>query len=352
MTETGVDAIVPWAAARCITQWKGERGAKSLAKWRATAREAGKQSRRLRFPEVADAMTTKQVAALLAEADFAAVLHEEGAASRWPPPNCPREGSIVLVVGPEGGVSPEELAAFAEAGAKPYRLGPQRAAHLHGGHGRDGAAAGPHRPLVLAVPAVPAALALTEPAVGRRLPPPRRTAASRPPPSSCRRRRQQPARRRLVDQAGVPTPGSYRFSSVLRGVTHRARVASSSRPAMNRPADLAGMTSHRRGVVPSRRSESIVRQSRKCPVTGVCWWPYRPQVDGVGVDDEPALADSASWSCHRPYGGLRWPQPLFSSRGSTVARCRLMRGLETNAVPAHPCRNRRCRGGSCGCGGL
>lgn len=123
MTETGVDAIVPWAASRCITQWRGDRGAKALAKWRSTAREAGKQSRRVRFPEVADAATTKQVASLLAEADFAAVLHEEGA-EPLATAELPAEGSIVLVVGSEGGVSPDELAAFAEAGAKPYRLGP------------------------------------------------------------------------------------------------------------------------------------------------------------------------------------------------------------------------------------
>ncbi|WP_411142420.1 16S rRNA (uracil(1498)-N(3))-methyltransferase [Streptomyces sp. x-80] len=122
MTETGVDAVVPWAAARCVTQWKGERAAKSLAKWRATAREAGKQSRRLTFPEVADPMTTKQVAALLAEADFAAVLHEEGS-TPLATAELPESGSIVLVVGPEGGVSPEELAAFDAAGARPYRLG-------------------------------------------------------------------------------------------------------------------------------------------------------------------------------------------------------------------------------------
>ncbi|WP_031070342.1 16S rRNA (uracil(1498)-N(3))-methyltransferase [Streptomyces sp. NRRL S-118] len=122
MTETGVDAIVPWAASRCITQWKGERGLKALAKWRATAREAGKQSRRLRFPEVAEAASTKQVAGLLAAADFAAVLHEEGA-EPLATADLPSTGGIVLVVGPEGGVSPEELAAFAEAGARPYRLG-------------------------------------------------------------------------------------------------------------------------------------------------------------------------------------------------------------------------------------
>ncbi|MEU1026922.1 16S rRNA (uracil(1498)-N(3))-methyltransferase [Streptomyces sp. NPDC005900] len=122
MTETGVDAVVPWAASRCITQWKGERGLKALAKWRATAREAGKQSRRARFPEVADAASTKQVAALLADADFAAVLHEEGS-EPLATAELPASGRIVLVVGPEGGVSPDELAAFAEAGAKPYRLG-------------------------------------------------------------------------------------------------------------------------------------------------------------------------------------------------------------------------------------
>ncbi|MDT3395658.1 16S rRNA (uracil(1498)-N(3))-methyltransferase [Streptomyces sp. B1866] len=134
MTETGVDAIVPWTAARCVTQWRAERGRKSLAKWRATAREAGKQSRRLTFPEVADPMTTAQVAGLLAAAGFAAVLHEDAtvplatAPLPWPggagEPHARAAGDgAVLVIGPEGGVAPEELAAFAEAGARPYRLG-------------------------------------------------------------------------------------------------------------------------------------------------------------------------------------------------------------------------------------
>ncbi|WP_419994837.1 16S rRNA (uracil(1498)-N(3))-methyltransferase [Streptomyces boninensis] len=123
MTETGVDVIVPWSAARCVTQWRGERGAKSLRKWRATAREAGKQARRLRFPEVAEPHTTKQLAELLAGAAFAAVLHEE-ASEALARAELPTTGDIVLVVGPEGGVSPEELAAFAAAGAKPCLLGP------------------------------------------------------------------------------------------------------------------------------------------------------------------------------------------------------------------------------------
>ncbi|MGW1181043.1 16S rRNA (uracil(1498)-N(3))-methyltransferase [Streptomyces drozdowiczii] len=126
MTETGVDGVVPWQAARCITQWKGDRGLKSLAKWRGTAREAGKQSRRVRFPDVADLATTKQVAGLLAAADFAAVLHEDRDYDSEPLATValPDAGEIVLVVGPEGGVSPDELAAFTAAGARTCRLGP------------------------------------------------------------------------------------------------------------------------------------------------------------------------------------------------------------------------------------
>ncbi|MFF7244069.1 16S rRNA (uracil(1498)-N(3))-methyltransferase [Embleya sp. NPDC008237] len=123
MTEVGVDVIVPWAAARCITQWKGERGAKALAKWRSTAREAGKQARRLHLPEVTEQMSTRQVAALLGAAAFAGVLHESAAAPIATAAT-PTEGDLVLVVGPEGGVSPDELAAFAAAGASAYRLGP------------------------------------------------------------------------------------------------------------------------------------------------------------------------------------------------------------------------------------
>jgi 16S rRNA (uracil1498-N3)-methyltransferase len=125
MTEVGVDTIVPWQAARCITQWRGERGAKALGKWRATAREAGKQSRRVRFPRVADAASTKQVAALLADADLAAVLHSDFDHPGAPlaTAELPARGEIVLVVGPEGGVAADELALFVEAGARAYVLG-------------------------------------------------------------------------------------------------------------------------------------------------------------------------------------------------------------------------------------
>ncbi|GLK09561.1 16S rRNA (uracil(1498)-N(3))-methyltransferase [Streptosporangium carneum] len=123
MTEAGVDVIVPWAAARCVTQWKGERAAKSLARWRSTAREAGKQSRRFRLPEVTEPAATPAVAALLSAAKLGVVLHEE-AASPLSALDLPGDGDIVVVVGPEGGVSGEEIEAFREAGAVPALLGP------------------------------------------------------------------------------------------------------------------------------------------------------------------------------------------------------------------------------------
>lgn len=123
MTEAGVDAIVPWAAARSIAQWKGDKVAKGLHRWRSTAREAGKQARRFHLPEIAEPVTTAQVGRLLAGAALGLVLHEE-AAEPLSGVALPASGDIVMVVGPEGGVSEEELAGFRAAGAVPVLLGP------------------------------------------------------------------------------------------------------------------------------------------------------------------------------------------------------------------------------------
>jgi len=119
LTEVGVARIVPWAASRSVSVWRGERAEKSLARWRATAREAAKQARRAWFPEVAPLAVTADVIALVRAAPVALVLHEEAGE---PLPDTVADGTVV-VVGPEGGLAPEELAAFAEAGAVPVRLG-------------------------------------------------------------------------------------------------------------------------------------------------------------------------------------------------------------------------------------
>ncbi|WP_026405570.1 16S rRNA (uracil(1498)-N(3))-methyltransferase [Actinomadura rifamycini] len=123
MTEAGVDEIVPWAAARCVTQWRPERREKALARWRNAAREAGKQARRSRLPHVPGLASTADVARRLADASAALVLHE-GAAEPLSGVRPPASGEVVLVVGPEGGISEDELAAFGAAGGRPVRLGP------------------------------------------------------------------------------------------------------------------------------------------------------------------------------------------------------------------------------------
>ena len=123
LTEVGVDEVVPWEAARCVVRWRGEREGRGVGRWRAAAREAAKQSRRARLPEVTGLSTTEDVGARLASAHLALVLQEDAArpiAAVLPPD----AGEVVLVVGPEGGITPEELEVFEAAGALPVRLGP------------------------------------------------------------------------------------------------------------------------------------------------------------------------------------------------------------------------------------
>lgn len=123
-TEAGVDAVVPWAASRCIARWTADRAPHSVDKWRASAREAAKQSRRAYVPPVSDLASTATVAELIARADAALVLHES-ATVPLPAADLPDSGDVVLIVGPEGGLTEEELTVFRAAGAVPVRLGPQ-----------------------------------------------------------------------------------------------------------------------------------------------------------------------------------------------------------------------------------
>jgi 16S rRNA (uracil1498-N3)-methyltransferase len=123
-TEAGVDDVLPWRAERCIAKWEdGPRGAKALARWQSTAREAAKQARRPWCPEVAPAVSTAALLDRIGSAAATLVLHES-AQQRLSELKLPVEGELVLVVGPEGGISDAELAAFTEAGATPVRLGP------------------------------------------------------------------------------------------------------------------------------------------------------------------------------------------------------------------------------------
>ncbi len=122
LTEIGAARIVPWAASRSVAVWKGERAVKSLSRWRSTAREAAKQARRSWFPDVSELASTADVASLLGSASLGVVLHEE-ASVPMATLEVPAAGQVVVVVGPEGGLAEEEVAAFVAAGATSVRLG-------------------------------------------------------------------------------------------------------------------------------------------------------------------------------------------------------------------------------------
>jgi 16S rRNA (uracil1498-N3)-methyltransferase len=127
LTEVGVDVVVPWAAARSIAQWRGDKAAKGLERWRATAREAAKQSRRPFLPDVREPASTGDAVVLIRNAvatgGTAVVLHES-ASLRLASLRVPQSGDVVLVVGPEGGITDDERATFESAGALSARLGP------------------------------------------------------------------------------------------------------------------------------------------------------------------------------------------------------------------------------------
>jgi len=121
-TELGVDGVIPWSAARSISRWEGAKIAKGRDRWSAVVREASKQSLRPWVPDVLDLVTTKQ---LLRLAESARMLVLEPTAAT-PLAALEADGrDLILVVGPEGGISPHELESLSAVGAEIVRLGPE-----------------------------------------------------------------------------------------------------------------------------------------------------------------------------------------------------------------------------------
>jgi 16S rRNA (uracil1498-N3)-methyltransferase len=120
-TELGVDEIVPWQAARSVSRWDAAKAEKGRARWTSIVREAAKQAHRAWIPDVAPLETTAALAARAAASRV--IVLEPTAESRLSDLAAEIDRDIVLVVGPEGGVAPEELDALQRAGALPARLG-------------------------------------------------------------------------------------------------------------------------------------------------------------------------------------------------------------------------------------
>jgi 16S rRNA (uracil1498-N3)-methyltransferase len=115
LTEAGVDRIVPWLSTRSI--------GKGSEKFAVTAREASKQSRRFRIPEVTDMATTAQICEAIKVSDLAIAFHESATTKLSDQVSSHNVEHLLIIIGPEGGLTDEEIAAFTLAGAKVALMG-------------------------------------------------------------------------------------------------------------------------------------------------------------------------------------------------------------------------------------
>ena len=129
LTELGVAEIVPWSAARSVSSWQGaDKSARGVARWQRIALEAAKQSRRAWFPRVSELAGTERVADRIGRAGLAVLLDADAPVSLAELAGFAAESGpaeLLLVVGPEGGITADELARFQDSGGRPARLGPE-----------------------------------------------------------------------------------------------------------------------------------------------------------------------------------------------------------------------------------
>ena len=121
MTEVGIAEIIPWQASRSVVRWSGDRAEKAVNRWRSTAREAAKQSRRLLVPAVREPIDTAELVQAVGSADCALILHEE-ATEPLAGVHLPEQGTVMIVIGPEGGIAPVEIDELVAAGGLPVSI--------------------------------------------------------------------------------------------------------------------------------------------------------------------------------------------------------------------------------------
>lgn len=128
-TELGIDAVIPWQSERSIVRWKGDRAARAHAKWESTVAAAAKQARRAWIPEVRAAVDTAGLSAAVEGADLAVILHEDAVRplrtvlEAWQGSGHDGIREVLLIVGPEGGISPREVTKLCDKGAVTALLG-------------------------------------------------------------------------------------------------------------------------------------------------------------------------------------------------------------------------------------
>ncbi|SLJ98034.1 16S rRNA (uracil(1498)-N(3))-methyltransferase [Arthrobacter sp. P2b] len=128
-TELGIDAVIPWQSERSIVRWKGDRAAKAHAKWQSVVTAAAKQARRAWVPEVRPAVDTAALSAAVEAAGLAVILHEDAVRplrnvlEAWDGAGGAAPREVLLIVGPEGGISPREVTKLCDKGAVTALLG-------------------------------------------------------------------------------------------------------------------------------------------------------------------------------------------------------------------------------------
>ena len=127
--ESGVDRIIPWQAERSISKWQSD----SAQKWEIGIKEACKQARQIRLPKLMPMLTTADVVQLLNK-DAQAIVFHESASEKFAQMQLNQSlTSIYLIIGPEGGISPNELSVFENSGGKVVRLGETVLRSAHAG---------------------------------------------------------------------------------------------------------------------------------------------------------------------------------------------------------------------------
>jgi 16S rRNA (uracil1498-N3)-methyltransferase len=124
-TEAGADAFVAWQASRCVARWESSaKIEKGLRRWAAVARSAARQSRRPYIPSVSGVLSTAELVERVRDSGATTLVLHESATTKLAELPVAQADSLLLVVGPEGGIADDEIVALTDAGATAVQLGP------------------------------------------------------------------------------------------------------------------------------------------------------------------------------------------------------------------------------------
>ena len=125
--ELGACAVVPVAMSRCVVQLDAKDGRKKQERWQKIAREACKQSGRCEMMQVSEPISFKQLLAKLPQHQAAIVPWEDARGYSLAKFHAehPEITDLAIVIGPEGGMSEDEIARMKEASCQSVTLGPR-----------------------------------------------------------------------------------------------------------------------------------------------------------------------------------------------------------------------------------